>query len=349
MAISLFDTRTLIRAVQIMPKKLSFLKDNFFPIIERHESKYVDVDVVKGEGNRSQPAYVTRNTESLTKERDGYLTNSYQPPLLNYKIQTTAEDVLKRIAGQNVYTGSSVEERAIELARRDLMTLDSMFTVGEELQCAEAMLSGVVTIKDSGGNTLESISYGRSSSHNVGLLAAADRWTESTADIVANIRAWKKLIRDDGRVIATDLILGTDAADLFLNNTDIQNLLDNRRINAGEMNYMDVVGSDAEYLGKFLGLNVWSYTGVYHDGSSTTPFIDPKKVVVATKTDNNKRHYGAIIVKDESTGYLTNYAVDRFPRMISKVDPDVTFLNMLSAPLMATHNADAFVSAQVIA
>ncbi|EGH42777.1 major capsid protein E, partial [Pseudomonas syringae pv. pisi str. 1704B] len=99
----IFDTRTMLEAVEQMPTARRFLLNTFFnggsPVT--FPTKTVDIDIVKGQ--RKMAPFVHPRLPGSISLRDGYRTDSYAPPYIQPKRETTAELVLKRSAGDNPF------------------------------------------------------------------------------------------------------------------------------------------------------------------------------------------------------------------------------------------------------
>ena len=133
--ISMFDKRTMIAALESMPPKRTFLKDLFFNNVITSETDKIDVDIYKG--NQKMAAFVSPKIGSITVKKEGWKTETYTPPLIGLDDITTAEDILTRSIGENVYSQKSPDERAAEILLRDMARLDIMIEIREEWMCAK--------------------------------------------------------------------------------------------------------------------------------------------------------------------------------------------------------------------
>ena len=59
---------------------------------------------------------------------------------------------MKRLPGENLYSGKTPNMRAAEILGRDLAELDEYISRREEAMCSEALFSGKVTVKGDGVN-----------------------------------------------------------------------------------------------------------------------------------------------------------------------------------------------------
>jgi hypothetical protein len=161
-----------------------------------------------------------------------------------------------------------------------------------------------------------------------------------------NIKAWKKLISDISFTTPTDLVLGYDAAEVLLDNEKIQKLLDLRRLNIGEINYRELPGG-VEYYGSLMGIDIWSYNAQYNDGSAMVDLMPAKKAMLISRNAERIQHYGSIRVSEN--GSWRTYVTQKFARKLENLDPDINFINVMSAPIFVPKNVNSALVAQVIA
>lgn len=340
MPVSMFDTRTMLAALEQMPRPKTFLRDTFFRNVKTFDTTAVDIDIVKGK--RRVAVYVSPKQQGHVVDRAGYTTNTYTPPYIKEKMITTAADLLKRGPGENIYSAKSPEQRAAEQLNKDLTELDELITRAEEIQAAQALFYGKVTVKDGA-----EISFGLANDHNL-TLTTTDLWNDSAitkALILKQLRAWRlKNIKDSG-VPPTDLILGSDAAEAFITvfGSADTGALSSVKIIRGQIE-PQLLPNGVTYWGFLpeIGVDVWSYDEWYHNGSADVAMVPTKKVCLVSKNARFDRYYGAI--QDLSALYAT----DRFPKSWEEEDPSARFIMLQSAPLLAPHQVDSFLVASVL-
>lgn len=345
MAIDMFDTRTMLAALEQMKAVRTFLLDTFFQTVETSTSKYVDIDIVKGK--RKLAPFVSPLMEGKVMDRQGFKTFTYQPPYVKPKMVTTAQDFLDRALGTHVYqNGDNANQRAARQLGKDLAYLTEAITRREEWMASQLLQTGKVAVVGDGVNA--EIDFSMDASHIVTLLGG-DLWSATTTSTpLEDLRAWRRLILKDSGLNATDVIMGSDALDAFLAHPSVKGTLDVRRIEMGLIDPMQMP-SGAIYYGRIkdVALELWVYDEWYHDEISGTeiPLLDPKKVIMGSRQARTARHYGAI--QDLDFGGLAS--VPRFPKSWRTQDPSQQWLMLQSAPLVALHQVDAFACAKVLA
>ena len=86
MSIDLFNTRTMIEAVEQMKRPTSFFRDTFFPTYRTFVTEQVDVDIVKA--RRRVAPFVKPGLPGKVVNRDGYSTKFYKAPMISEKMET---------------------------------------------------------------------------------------------------------------------------------------------------------------------------------------------------------------------------------------------------------------------
>lgn len=340
--LALFETRTMLEALEQMYPPKTFLKDTFFPGGNTFTTKHVDIDIQKGK--RRLAVYVKPTAEGKLVERIGFKTHSYIPPYVKMKTATTAQDFLTRNLGDTIYgAGDGPQARAEKQLGKDLAELDDMITRLEELQASQLLHTGKVIVNGEGYS--DEIDFALPPSHQV-VLAGADLWSDgANSDSIGDLKTWKRIISKDSGLIPSDIIMGIDAMDAFVNHPKIKDVLDTRRIDLGQIT-PELLAGGVTYYGRLreLGIDMYAYEEYYLDNAGNEqPLIDPKKVLMATMRARTSTNYGAI------QDLKANFAVPRFPKSWETEDPSVRWVMLQSVPLLALHQVDAFLVAQVLA
>lgn len=345
MAIDMFATRTMLRALEIMRMPKSFLLDTFFGTVETSETEHVDIDVIKKK--RRLAPFVSPMHQGHIIDRTGFTTRSFKPPYIKPKMQYSGADILKRQAGDTIYQGNaSPSQRAQQQLGKDLMELIEMVTRREEWMASQALTTGKVRCTGEGIDA--EIDFLMSNSHKI-TLSSNNRWNVDHADSkpVTNLRTWKRLISQDSGHVPDVAIFGQDVVDALLlsyaNKTeDFLKLLDNRRVALGQIDPR-LLPSGASFWGTIEGLDIYTYDEWYYDAGTDTekPMVPVDHVLMGSTRARTARHYGAI--QDlQATG-----AVPFFPKSWEEMDPSVRWVMVQSAPIVVPHEIDAFLFAKV--
>jgi len=342
--IDLFDTRTMLRALEQMKPVRTFLLDTFFKTVETSTTKNVDIDIQKGK--RKLAPFVAPRMQGKVMDRLGFTTRSYTPPYVKPKMVTTAQDFLTRSMGEHIYqAGDTAAQRAAKQVGKDLAYLEEIITRREEWMASQLLQTGKVAIVGDGVD--DEIDFGMDATHII-TLTGNDLWSDQTNSTpLEDLRAWRRLILKDSGLNSTDVIMGSDAIDSFLDHPDVQNKLDTRRIDLGQIDPRQVPAG-AIYYGRIkdVALDLWVYDEWYYDEDTSTekPLIDTKKVVMGSTQARTAKHYGAI----QDLDFGGTASVPRFPKSWTEKDPSVRFIMVQSAPLVSLHQVDAFICAAVL-
>ena len=351
MAYNLFDSRTMMTALEQAKPPRTFLRDLFFSGAPRtFDTEAVDIDIIKGK--RRLAPFVNPRREGKVVEKRGFKTRSYKPAYVKPKMVTTAEDILKRDPGMHIYSPNSgpAAKAAAELGR-NLAEMNEMITRREEWMCAQALTTGQCPIIGEGVDDL--VDFLMEATH-LPVLTGAALWSDHTnATPLDDLKTWKRLIAKDSGINPTHAIMGLDALDNFLMCENVigstgggKNLFNMINVQMGRID-PQMLADGVTYYGFLpeLGLEIYTYEEWYVDDDSDieTPMIPANKVMMGNPSARTEKMYGAI--KDLSA----LASVPRFPKSWTVDDPSARFVMLQSAPLMAPIQIDAFLCADVLA
>jgi hypothetical protein len=339
--IDIFSTRVMLAAMEQMFTPARFLRDTFFRGETRSNSEYVDIDVVKGK--RRLAPFCSPLIEGKVVDRLGFTTNTYQPPYIKQKKVTTAADVLKRQAGETIYGADrGPQQRAQEILGADLVELMEMIDRREEWMCANILDTGKVTCTGDGLNVV--IDFGLAGTHKI-TLTGADLWSATTSNPILDLRTWKRLIQKDSGLNPNIVLMGASVIGPFLDHAKTKDAYNMLKVDRGAINPQQLPGG-VTYWGflKDIACDFYTYDEWYLDDSQVLqPLVPDKKVWMIASGARAGKHYGAIKDLDALA------AVPRFPKSWTVPDPSARFVMVQSAPIMAFHQVDGLVSAQVLA
>ena len=103
--VNIYTPRYLAEVVRQAPPVHTYFRDTFFTNIKTFSTERVDIDIVKGD--RRMAAFVHPRVGGTVLKGNGYTTESYKPPLVNPYDVTTADQLLTRLPGEDLYSGMS--------------------------------------------------------------------------------------------------------------------------------------------------------------------------------------------------------------------------------------------------
>ncbi|MDI6527726.1 major capsid protein [Pseudomonas otitidis] len=339
----IFETRTMMEAVEQMPKARRFLLNTFFGAMPRtFPTRTVDIDIVKGK--RKMAPFVHPRMPGSVVLREGMRTDTYAPPYVQPKMETTAELIFKRSPGDNPYITKPPAQRAAEQLGKDLVDLDDQIARREEWMCAQALSTGQIRVVGEGVD--DTIDFLMSSDHRITLTTG--KWNAAGSTPLTDLRGWKRKISQDSGRTAGVGVMGANVVDAFLDNEQVAKRLHNRRVEIGLIK-PDELPDGVTYLGYLNdpGLDLYSYDEWFiDDDGQEKPMVPVDSVLIGSTSTRNGMLYGAIQDLDAVEGGMVEAA--RFPKSWKTDEPSARWLKLQTSPLPGFVEPDAFLIAKVI-
>lgn len=347
---NLYETTTMLQAVEKMPKANSFLRDTFFPRANDRTflTESILVDVKKG--RRTVAPFVAPKVGGSTMDREGFRTMQITAPKVAPQRVLTVDDLKSRALGESIISTKTPDERAAEILGRDLKELDDMITRREEIMVKELLFDGKISVKGyidyENKNMMEAtIEYGAEAKKPK---TPATKWDASGADILKDLRTWRTECIKKSGVAPNILIVSTTVAEKFFTDTKIADLLDKQHINIGDL-APQVLDDATTYIGRFnaLGVDVYAYEEFYYDAEAEddVPLI-PDGYVLFGRRDTGAFGYGVITQMEDKD--FRSYEGVRVPKAWADEANDRKMLRLSSRPLPYSFDLDAWVSAKVL-
>ena len=340
----IFDTRTMLDAVEQMTPARRFLMATFFngSMPRTFATKAVDIDIVKGK--RKMAPFVHPRLPGSLSSREGYRTDTYVPPYIQPKMETTAELILKRAAGENPYASRPPLQRAGEQLGKDIADLDDEIIRREEWMCAQALTTGQVRVVGEGVD--DTIDFMMAADHKITL--ATGQWGGSGSDPLGNLRGWKRTVAKDSGRTANTAVLSGEALDAFQSDEMVMKQLNTRRVDMGIIK-PEELPDGVTYLGYLNdpGLDLYGYDEWFLDeAGDEQPMIPAGGLILGSTNTRNAMLYGAIQDLEDIESGLVEAA--RFPKSWVTKEPSVRWLKLQAAPLAGLLEPDAFIYAKVV-
>ena len=210
---------------------------------------------------------------------------------------------------------------------------------------AQVLTTGQLKVKGKGVD--EVIDFGLT---NKITLASTKKWGASAADIWGNLKDWKQQVSRNGFANANMVIMGKAAADAFLADATIKNLLDNRRIEIGAIKPEEMEGGLTYYGHLNLpGVDIYGYDEVYLDDETgeTKPLIPDNVVLMIPSAASFMRAYGLCAYLDDA-GAWHEAETDRLLCTYVEHRPDRRFIELQTHPLLIPDKIDSWFAATVL-
>lgn len=351
----IYRTLTMIAAIQAMPTHRTFLRDRYFPTAPADIFPTDEVLIDYKDGSKKIAPVVAPRKGGITVLRDGYTTKRFAPPLVAPQRPLTIDDLNKRGFGENLYTQVTPQQREASVLGQDLSELGIMIDGREEYMAAQAMTNNGYVLKqyvdDYGGAYEEFELMFYDGANNPAKYTPSAKWDSSSSyDIYSDIAAMVRLLTSRG-LPAVDLVIDPATAQVIIKNEIIQKLLDNRRINIGDITPIELPdGASRIAVLNIEGrnINLISYDETYEDESGDdAAFIGYGKAIL-TAPGAGRTLYGAVTQLEQADGTFHTYAASRVPKYTADAESEVRKIKLSAKPLLVPNNKAPWICADVL-
>lgn len=347
MALNIYEPIFMLPLVRELGIEYTFVRERYFngdTTLFKQEKVLVDYD--DGTGRILAP-FVIPTVGAVPMTRDGYETYELVPPYISVSLPLTEADLNRRMAGENIISTVTPDQRARTYLAKDLNTLSMAITRREEWMCVQTMLDNECVMKHIGdnGNKGKDMIARYYNGTNPGVFTPSAAWARSTDDgktpgtWFGSVKAQLSDMRQKGRN-ATELLVGSQVAELITGDPWIWKMLDNRRAELGEIDPR-WQAAGVTRIGKlnFGGqdLEIFVYEGTYEEQDIKTrkktvkPYFPPTAAVL-TEPNSGKLCYGAVTQKEQDGQWHTR-AQERVPKHIDDVKHNSEETIMTSRPI----------------
>lgn len=340
----LYDTKTMLTAIEQTKPAFTFLRDVFFSETETLLTEKAEVDVKKGK--RKMAPFVSPRVGGKVLTREGFSTFQIKTPKIAPERIITIDDINKRTLGENVYSAKTPAERSRIILANDLIELDDSITRREEWMCAKILTEGYIDVSDDGA--VFKVDYNFTNTKKLG---SDKKWNATNyakgVNPYKDLKDWRQEIIKASGINPDICIIADDVLEAFLESPDVQKKLDLRRLSIGsiEPTYQ---GQGITFVGKFpeLGLEMYTYTEYYIDDDDVEKAMIPSGKVLMGSKGMGKRYYGAVTQLEN--GQFMTYEGIRVPKYITDDKNDIEKLRLSSRPLPAPKDSDSWLIADVL-
>lgn len=356
---NLYDTLTMLEGIRAAKPAPSFLRDTYFPTEagDIFETEKVIVDYENETNDKLAPAVIKG---SVPVQRGSFQSKELTAPLIAPSAELSVDQLNRRMFNESIVSGLSPEQREAGYLADDLAKLDAMITRTEEYMAARVLLDNAYTIKQYlngyGTSQFQNFSinfFGEGNSTNQAVYTpGGGTWSVTSTTILADIAAMCRMLKKKG-LQATDVIMGANAADVFLRNQDVREILDNRRMSlVNDTVNPAEAGVGVAYLGSFNiegnVVDIYAYDNTYVDENGQDQYyFDANKIAVTAK-GMGRTSYGAISQYEEGETVAKTYAAARVPHVIINRHDNLRELVYQARPLAMPKHLNASISAQVL-
>jgi hypothetical protein len=349
--VNLYEPRKLMELVKITPPVRTFLRDTFFKNRKTFTTKSFDVDFVKGA--RELAPFVSELYDGDAIYNRGYSTTNYEGAYIAPHIITTADDLMHRYPGEQLYSDRTPADRAVEKLSDDFTRLEDMVTRREEWMCAKAIFTGKIPVIGKGVSRTVDFQF----TNKETITDASLKWSAATAKILDDIDRYCGVVADTGFVNCNIAIMARDVAAAVIDNAKVQKLLDINNYNLATIAPRDLPNG-TQYIGSLpgKGLDLYVYNEKFLDstqpdesGNPTLQSLVPSGTIAFLSSNANySMYYGAVtFIPEDSSNFVTVPGI-RVPHTWVARRPDRRFLSLQSRPMPIPHNVDSWFVAKVL-
>lgn len=328
-----YETRTLLAPFDEGPAVHTFLRDTFFGGREYPPTNLVEFDFRRG--RRKMAPFVAPLIGGKVMEREGFETRFFRAPRIAPVRNLRIPDLEPRMFGETIYQGRMPSDRAAELLAEDAVYCDEAISRREEWMCREVLVNGQLTITADHGyqmvvDFLES-SAGAIDNHHT---PANGTWDTAGSVPLTDLEEARLATIAASGVSPNVALFGTKAKDAFINNAEVQKLLDNRRFELG--NVAPTIQDDAVVrFATVPGLECYVYAEYFEDDMGVLFPMLPENLVMLLSTNvQNKVVYGAFTqLEDVKTKRYVTYQSARIPFVYGDEENGHLFYRLTSCPL----------------
>jgi hypothetical protein len=215
---------------------------------------------------------------------DVFTTKEFEPPAFYEAVPFDVLMLLDRMAGDDPYSAAYKSDAAqlVSYMIDGFSLMSDKIARTIELQAAQILQTGTVTLINSDGDTMYTINFFPKASHfpTVGV-----SWTAGGGDPLGDLESLARQIRADGKIQPNRLIMGSAALSNFLQNAQVKEALDSRRGVLGDMNPRFDNSGATFYGNVWVGaykFEIWTYPETYEhpQTSAVTDFVGVDNVIM---------------------------------------------------------------------
>ena len=354
--IDIYSTQTMVTALEHIPPKPIFLKDRYFPTSDNDIFTTEDVLVdYKDEYQRKMAPCVIPMRGGIPVARTGYKTERLTPPYVAPERVLTIDDLNKRQFGETLFSRRKPAEREAAILKRDLVELCEMIDMREEFMSAMVLFENGYNLRqyadEYGGDKYEEFTihfYDEES--NPAEYTPSASWDGGDDQFYQDLMVIIRAQRRRGIPVA-DLLLGENVAVELMKNDFLLKLLDNRRVQIGEIKPKELPNGATSY-GKIIvdgiALELISYNLQYVDEKNIVQNLVPADSIAVTAPNTGKILYGTVMQVEESDRKFHSYTAKRVPHIVTNVKDSIRTLTEKSRPLAVPNVKNATISAKVL-
>lgn len=291
-------------------------------------------------------------------ERRSYSTTTLKAGrIAPRRILTIADMMVKGYGEQLVNSDMTPTDRAVAITMQDLTDMKNAIKRRMEVMIADLLVNNkyTLTYEKSDANGADEdiepqeVSFIDSTDGNPTAYSPSTLWDKEGSDIYADLQAMCRQLDDNGGN-AVDLVLGTNAAAALLKDERIAKMLDNRRMEYGQL--APAIKAQGAVLHGFLNvdgvfLNIIEYRERYHnENKQLVPYLPTDQALLLSE-GVVRALYAAVVQMEQLDKQFHTYFQPVVPKYMGDAEKDELDIRMTSQPLLVPELIGSWISAKV--
>lgn len=354
--IDIYNTQTMVTALELIPPKPVFLKSRYFPTTDEDifTTEEVLVDY-KDEYQRTMAPCVIPMKGGIPVARTGYKTRRLEPPYVAPERVLTVDQLNKRQFGETLFSRKKPAEREAAILKKDLTELSEMIDMREEYMAARTIFDNGYELRhyadEYGGDKYEEYTiHFYDEEANPAVYTPSASWDKGGEQFYLDLALIVRAMKRRG-IPVSDLLLGENVALELMKNDFLLKLLDNRRVQIGALESKEMPNGATSY-GKVIVegtvMELISYTLQYTDEKNKVQDLIPKDSIAVTAPNTGRMLYGSVTQMEESDRKYHTYVAKRIPHVVNNVKDSIRTLTEKSRPLAVPRVRNSTISAKVL-
>lgn len=348
-SLNLYDTMTMLKAVEQMQREYRFLSDTFVADGTVSADEHPFYDYRKGH-KRGLAPFVVPGTGGVTMNREGYEMRQIHFTTLEPQYVVQESDLDHRLFGENVIGGESQEQRAKKLLAQDLKNLRSDLQNTRDWMAREVLLKGRLEIQRHTRAGVEKAPTMVADFGFTNFYTPATPWNQAGAKINYDMEAVFDMVYDQMGEIDI-LVMGAGVFEAMMENSQYCKTLDMDKVYMGEI-ATKYSGSGVRYRGTNSdGVKMVSYSGHVPTYTGEEPGIPAGWILAGSSRNKPISFMHGPINKwsgmDESAQRKT-YIKKEVPFRVGGSHSDSIATQMISRPTIVPENVGAWAVMKVM-
>ena len=321
-----YEPKYLRGAIEKAIPPRTFFKSRFFSQSITFPTETVSFEFSKSK--RILLPYADQYSGSVPIAREGYQLKTYRAPLITGSRTITPATLEMKTFGEREWnSGKTPDDRAKEIAARDLAELQEALYRKIEYMCARVKQDGKLTID--GAGVMEEVDY--QAAHIETITANNQKWTSTSYDILGKLAKMARTLRKNG-INPDMLIVGSDVSEAMCVNEGILKLRHDEWVNIPAPDSLEPgITFLMQIKAPGVYLNVYEYNEYYTDiNGDLVPLIDAGTVIMQSSRERNMMLHGAVTYLNHRTRDYVSSMSEYVPYVVAEEDPPVRKLVLSS-------------------